>query len=70
MSTETIPAAEWLAELFADELCAECGGDAEHHTAVPFFGNWFARCDHPWTDVGYDPIVVAWRAENGYAVPI
>src|SRR5690348_10994373 len=33
----------WLAHLFEDEYCAECGGDAQHHTVVPFLGNPFAR---------------------------
>jgi hypothetical protein len=42
-----IPADQWLREQFEFEFCAECGGDAEHHTAVPFMGNWFARCDYP-----------------------
>lgn len=37
----------WLARQFECEYCAECGGDAQHHTAVPFLGNWFARCDYP-----------------------
>ena len=41
---------EWLKELFEHEYCAECGGDAEHHTAIPFLGNWFARCDFPFTE--------------------
>lgn len=36
---------EFLAELFEYELCDECGGDAPDHTAVPFLGNFFARCD-------------------------
>lgn len=35
---------EWLERLFSDEYCAECGGDAPDHEAVPFMGNWFARC--------------------------
>jgi hypothetical protein len=35
----------WLKEMFEYEYCAECAGDAEHHTAVPFVGNWFARCE-------------------------
>jgi hypothetical protein len=50
MSNLTIPPADWLAELFEFEYCAECGGDAEHHTAIPFLGNWFARCDYPPND--------------------
>lgn len=39
------PAAEWLAEQFEFEWCAECGRDHRHHTALPILGNWFARCD-------------------------
>jgi hypothetical protein len=39
MSNLQTPAAEWLAETFEFEYCAECGGDAEHHTAIPFMGN-------------------------------
>lgn len=42
-----IKAETWLKEQFEHELCAECGGDAGEHTAVPMFGNWFARCDQP-----------------------
>ena len=45
MSNLTTPAAEWLADLFEFEYCAECGGDACDHTAIPFLGNWFARCN-------------------------
>jgi hypothetical protein len=41
------PAEQWLKEQFEFEYCHECGGDAEHHTAVPFLGNWFGRCDYP-----------------------
>lgn len=41
------PAAEWLAEQFEFEWCAECGRDQRHHTAIPFMGNWFAKCDLP-----------------------
>jgi hypothetical protein len=43
---------DWLKDLFEFEFCAECGGDAQHHTAVPFLGNWFARCDYPSDDDG------------------
>ena len=43
---------EWLEQQFECEYCAECGGDAQHHTAVPFLGNWFARCDYPSDDDG------------------
>jgi hypothetical protein len=35
----------WLARQFEFELCPECGKDAADHTAVPFVGNWFARCN-------------------------
>ena len=45
-----IPPDEWLGALFEYEFCAECGGDAKHHTAVPFMGNWFAHCDYPRLD--------------------
>ena len=38
---------QFLAELFEFEYCAECGGDAQHHTPVIVLGNWFARCDYP-----------------------
>lgn len=31
-------------ELFADEYCAECSGDAEHHEPWLVAGNWFAHC--------------------------
>lgn len=55
-------AATWLVELFEYEYCAECGGDAEHHTAVPLFGNWFARCDYPPDDDGnYHPVIASFR---------
>lgn len=36
--------AEWLREQFRHEWCAECGRDHRHHTAIPFMGNWFAKC--------------------------
>lgn len=38
------PPDEWLAEQFEYELCEECGADADEHDAIPFMGNWFARC--------------------------
>lgn len=47
MSNLHIPADQWLRETFEFEYCAECHGDACHHTAVPVMGNWFARCDFP-----------------------
>lgn len=40
----------FLANLFEFEYCAECGGDADDHNAVPFLGNWFAKCRHPLPD--------------------
>lgn len=40
-----ISADTFLRETFEFEYCAECGRDHRHHTAVPFMGNWFARCD-------------------------
>lgn len=46
MSNLHTPPADWLAELFEFEWCAECGRGAAGHTAVPFMGNWFGRCDH------------------------
>lgn len=56
-------AAEWLEHMFECQYCEECGGDAEHHTAVPFLGNWFARCDYPRDpETGDDhPVVAAYR---------
>lgn len=39
-----IPPEEWMRELFEYECCAECGGDAGDHMAVPVAGNWFALC--------------------------
>lgn len=38
---------EFLRETFEYAYCAECGGDAQHHTAVIVLGNWFAMCNHP-----------------------
>jgi hypothetical protein len=63
MNIYTITAEAFLAELFADEYCVECGGDVQHHTAVPFAGNWFARCDFPYGDDGEQhPVIVTYRA--------
>ena len=47
MSNLHIAPEKWLEEMFECEYCAECGGDAEDHTAIPFLGNWFARCNRP-----------------------
>lgn len=62
MSNLNTPAAKWLARMFECGYCEECGGDACHHTAVPFLGNWFARCDYPSDDDGeHHPVVTAYR---------
>ena len=68
MSNLNIPADEWLAELFECEYCAECGGTHRHHTAVPFFGNWFARCDFPPAeddDATPHPVIQDYRIKHG-----
>lgn len=58
------PAEQWLKEQFEYEYCPECGGDAEHHTAVPFMGNWFARCDYPAPDdADQHPVITEFRAK-------
>ncbi len=44
MSNLNIPFEQWLKKLFEYEYCAECHGDAVDHDAIPFNGNWFARC--------------------------
>ena len=56
--TAIIEGGEWLAQQFEFEYCAECGGDAQHHTAVPFLGTWFARCDYPPDDTGKPHFVI------------
>jgi hypothetical protein len=62
-SNLTTPASQWLAETFEFEFCEECGGDACHHTAVPFMGNWFARCDYPPAEDGTPhPVITAYLA--------
>lgn len=41
---------EFMDSLFEWEYCAECLGDAQHHTAcVTPMGTLFARCDFPFT---------------------
>ena len=45
MSNLAEPAADWLRDQFEFEWCDDCGRDHRHHTAIPFAGNWFARCD-------------------------
>lgn len=65
MSNLHVPPEIWLAELFETEYCEECGGDAEHHTAVPFMGNWFARCDYP-AKGKMHPVIEAFHRTTGY----
>ena len=57
MSNLNIPFEQWFKEQFELEYCGTCGGDAEHHTAVPFMDNWFARCDFPPTNEGLHPVI-------------
>lgn len=38
---------QFITELFAEEYCAECGGDSQHHEPAIFMGNWFAHCIQP-----------------------
>jgi len=57
-----IPPQEWLEKLFEFEYCDECGGDAEHHTALHFMGNWFGRCDYPLDkDGNFHPVIKKFR---------
>ena len=57
-----IPPDKWLKKLFEHEYCSVCGGDSEHHTAVPFNGNWFARCDYPMSENGQvHPVIKAFK---------
>lgn len=44
MSNLVIDPFEWLKDQFEFEFCAECGGDEYDHFAIPFLGNWLARC--------------------------
>ena len=67
MGNLDIPPDQWLKKLFECHYCDECTGDAEHHTAIVFVGNWFARCDYPRheeTDKLH-PVVAAFHKENG-----
>lgn len=65
MTNLTTPAKVWLAETFEFEYCAECAGDACHHTAVPVFGNWFARCDYAPSDDGTPhPVIRQFHRED------
>ena len=57
---------EWAERLFESEYCDECGGDAEHHSAVAFMGNWFARCVWPPDDDGrLHPVIAEYRRKEG-----
>ena len=47
MSNLNINPKRWLQELFSYNYCEECGGDVQHHLAIPFHGNWFAKCNYP-----------------------
>lgn len=58
------PPHDWLCRQFEHEFCAECGGDAQHHTCMNFLGNWFARCDYPPAEDGSPhPIVAKFRKD-------
>lgn len=63
MSNLSQTAESFLNETFATEFCPDCGGDACHHTAYPFLGNWFAKCTFP--EMGDDqtphPVIAAYR---------
>ncbi len=68
MTHQRLNADEWLAELFEFEYCAECEGDAQHHTVCGGpFGNFFARCDFPMsaeTNWERHPVIAAYRKVN------
>ncbi len=58
---------KWLHDQFEYEYCAECGGDARHHTVVGVMGNPFALCKYPpspETGWEYHPVVAAYRQEE------
>lgn len=59
MSNLPTPADEWLREQFEHEYCAECHGDERDHDAIPFLGNWFARCHVDAVDRRDDDAVMA-----------
>ena len=44
MSNLNISPSRRLRELFEYENCRECHRDGGSHEAIPFLGNWFARC--------------------------
>ena len=64
MPTQSQLPGAWLADLFRYNYCDECGGDIEHHDAIPLIlGNWFAQCCYPPNEDGtYHPIIAAYRA--------
>ena len=47
---------EWMRRLFEYEWCEECGGDERDHDAIPFMGNWFARCKAPLAHARHDSL--------------
>lgn len=53
----------WLTYQFEFEFCAECGGDAGHHQAIPVLGNWFAFCLYGTEDGTRHPVIEKYRAE-------
>lgn len=58
---------EWLARQFEFEYCAECGGDAPHHTVTGLLGNYFAYCNFgpsAETDWEFHPVIKNFRAER------
>jgi len=57
MGNLNIPKKIWLKEMFKYHYCENCGGDIIHHTAIPFMGNWFARCDYPMNKDNYHPVI-------------
>lgn len=67
MSNLNIDPQVWLNKLFESEYCNECGGDAQHHTAIPLNGNWFARCNYSpgeETNWEYHPVIIAFRKKE------
>jgi len=50
--------AEWLRQHFEHGWCAECGRDHRNHVAIPFIGNWFARCSLEPVIDGEDALVM------------
>ncbi len=44
MGNLDMPNEAWLKKLFWNENCGECGRGAKGHIAIPFNGNWFAKC--------------------------